>query len=252
MGGPAVDESRCACNNSVSTTLARRFVVTRIQATKDSTPMAIEPISAPGGDSPLPTAAADATVRRVAEALRAHNIEAVVADTPEEAREAVLSRIPEGSEVHSGKSMTLEEIGVFAALHEPGRYDAIRPKLQSMDRSTQAREMRKLGAVPDTIVGSVNAITEDGVLVAASATGNQLAAYAGGAGRVILVVGSQKIVPDLDTAFARIRDVVFPYEDARVRSTLGVGTQVEKALVVFGEWVEGRTTVVIVREPVGV
>ncbi|HEV7809678.1 MAG TPA: lactate utilization protein, partial [Candidatus Limnocylindrales bacterium] len=209
--------------------------------------MAIQPASRPADEVALPTAASEAVIQRAATALRANNIEVLVVDTADEARDAVLARVPEGSEVHSGKSMTLEEIGVFAALHEPGRYDAIRPKLQSMDRSTQGREMRKLGAVPDTIVGSVNAITEDGVLIAVSATGNQLAAYAGGAGRVILVVGSQKFVPDLETAFRRIRDVVFPYEDARVRSTLGVGTKLEKALVIFGEWLEGRTTVVIVR-----
>ena len=214
--------------------------------------MAIQPASRPADEVALPTAASEAVIQRAATALRANNIEVLVVDTADEARDAVLARVPEGSEVHSGKSMTLEEIGVFAALHEPGRFDAIRPKLQSMDRSTQGREMRKLGAVPDTIVGSVNAITEDGVLIAVSATGNQLAAYAGGAGRVILVVGSQKFVPDLETAFRRIRDVVFPYEDARVRSTLGVGTKLEKALVIFGEWLEGRTTVVIVRDPVGV
>jgi len=207
--------------------------------------MAIEPIT-------LPTAASEAVIQRAAEKLRANNIEVVVVDTADEARDAVLERIPEGSEVHSGKSATLEEIGVFTALQEPGRYDAIRPKLQAMDRTTQGREMRKLGAVPDTIVGSVHAITNDGALVAASATGNQLAAYAGGAGRVILVVGSQKFVPDLDAAFRRIREVVFPYEDARVRATLGVNTKLEKVLVLFGEWSEGRTTVVLVREPVGV
>jgi acyl-CoA hydrolase len=207
--------------------------------------MAIEPIQ-------LPTAASEAVIQRAADKLRANNIEVVVVDTADEARDAVLERIPNGSEVHSGKSATLEEIGVFTALHHAGRYDAIRPKLQSMDRSTQGREMRKLGAVPDTIVGSANAITEDGVLVTASATGNQLAAYAGGAGRVILVIGSQKFVPDLDAAFSRIREVVYPYEDARVRATLSVGTKLEKVLVQFGEWNEGRTTVILVREPVGV
>ena len=207
--------------------------------------MAIEPIQ-------LPSPASEAVIQRVAEKLRANNIDVVVVDSAEEARDAVLARVPEGSEVHSAKSATLEEIGVFTALQEPGRYDAIRPKLLTMDRATQGREMRKLGAVPDTIVGSVNALTEDGALVAASATGNQLAAYAGGAGKVILVVGSQKIVRDLDAATRRIREVVFPYEDARVRTTLGVGTKLEKMLVLFGEWAEGRTTVVIVREPVGV
>jgi acyl-CoA hydrolase len=112
--------------------------------------------------------------------------------------------------------------------------------------------MRKLGAVPDTIVGSVNAITADGALVAASATGNNLAAYAGGAGRVILVVGAQKFVADIPAAFDRIRDVVFPYENERVKAMMGVDTKTEKVLVLFGEWVAGRTTVILVREPVGV
>lgn len=207
--------------------------------------MAVQPI-------PLPTAPSEAVIQRAAGRLRDSGIEVFVVDTGDEARDLVLERVPEGSEVHTGKSATLEEIGVFTALHEPGRYDAIRPKLYSMDRATQAREMRKMAAVPDTVVGSVNALTEDGALLAASATGNQLAAYAGGAGRVILVVGSQKIVPDLDAGFRRIREVVFPYEDARVRTQLGVGTKLAKILVTFGDWIEGRTTVIIVREPVGV
>jgi hypothetical protein len=213
--------------------------------------MAVEPITIPT-PSGTPVAAPEAVIQRVAEKLRANNIEVVVVDTGDEALSEVLERVPEDSEVYSGKSMTLEEIGVFAALHEPGRFDAIRPKLQAMDRATQGREMRKLGSTPDTIVGSVNALTEDGVLVAASATGNQLAGYAAGAGRVIFVVGSQKSVPDLDAALRRIDETVFPYEDARVRSTLGVGTKLEKILLLRGEWVEGRTTVILVREPVGV
>src|SRR3954452_827142 len=207
--------------------------------------MAVEPIS-------LPVAASNAPIQHVADRLRANNIEVLVVDTGDEARAAVLERVPEGSEVYTGKSMTLEEIGVFAALHEPGRFDAIRPKLQAMDRATHGREMRKIGSTPDTIVGSVAALTEDGALVSASATGNQLAGYAAGAGRVILVVGSQKIVPDLDTALERIRQVVYPYENARVNATLGVDTRLTKVLIQFGEWVAGRTTVIIVREPVGI
>jgi len=207
--------------------------------------MAVEPL-------PQPVAASEATIQRVADKLRANNIEVLVVETGDEARDAVLERVPDGSEVSTAKSMTLEEIGVFAAINEPGRYDAIRPKLMAMDRATQGREMRKLGQVPDTIVGSVAAVTEDGWLVAASATGNQLAGYAAGAGRVILVVGSQKIVPDFDAALKRIHEVVFPYEDARVRSTMGVATKLEKVLLLRGEWTEGRTTVIFAREPVGV
>ena len=196
--------------------------------------------------------ASEELLERAAAVLRAQNIEVLIVDTGAEARDAVLERIPAGSEVHSGKSRTLEDIGVFEALHAPGAYDPIRPKLMSMDRATQGREMRKLGAVPDTIAGSVNAITADGALVAASATGNNLAAYAGGAGRVILVVGAQKFVADIPAALDRIRDIVFPYENERVNAMLGVDTKIEKVLVLFGEWVSGRTTVILVREPVGV
>jgi hypothetical protein len=207
-----------------------------------TTPAGVEPKGPPSTD----------LAERVAAAIRAHNIEALIVDTKEEARAAVLALIPEGAEVHSGKSKTLEELGLFADLMESGRYDAIRPRLFKMDRQTQAMEMRKLGTAPNFMVGSVAAVTEDGALIAASGTGTQLAAYAAGAGRLILIVGSQKIVPDLDAALRRISDVVFPYEDAQVVARLGVHTILEKVLIMYGEWTAGRTTVVLVREPVGV
>lgn len=191
-------------------------------------------------------------VDRVAAALRSHNIEAIVVDTGDEARTAVLGMIPEGAEVHSGKSKTLEDVGLFGEIVDSGRYDALRPRMFAMDRQTQGREIRKMVAAPDVMLGSVAAITEEGTLVAASATGSQLGAYASGAGRVILVVGSQKIVSDLDAALRRIGEVIFPYENAQVRARLGVDTALEKVLLILGEWQAGRTTVVLVREPVGV
>ena len=198
------------------------------------------------------TASAADLLDRVASALRSHNIDVTIVDTGDEARDAVLGLVPDGAEVHSGKSKTLEEIGLYAELMESGRYNAIRPKLFAMDRATQAREMRKLGAAPDFMVGSVAAVTEEGALVAASAIGNQLGAYSSGAGRLILVVGSQKIVLDLDAALRRIRDVVFPWENAQVQARMGVDTILAKILIIYGEWAAGRTTVILVREPVGI
>ena len=188
----------------------------------------------------------------VAAALRTHNIEAVIVEDGEEARAFVLGLIPEGAEVHTGKSKTLEDIGLYSELVDSGRYDAVRSRMVAMDRATQGREIRKLSAAPDFMLGSVAVITADGTLVAASATGSQLGAYAAGAGRLILVVGSQKLVPDLDAAMRRIREVVFPWENDRVRERLGVDTALEKVLLILGEWRPGRTTVVLVREPVGV
>ena len=191
-------------------------------------------------------------IEQVAGALRSHNIEAIVVETGAQARDVVLGLVPEGAEVHWGKSKTHDDVGLSDALVEAGRYDAIRPRMFAMDRTTQAREIRKLVAAPDYMLGSVAAITQDGTLVAASAIGGQLGAYAAGAGRVILVVGSQKLVPDLDAALRRVQDEVFPWENEQVRARMGVDTVLEKVLLIHGEWRPGRTTVVLVREPVGV
>ena len=200
---------------------------------------------------PGAVAMADA-LEDVAKVLRSNNIEAVIVADGEEARAFVLGLISEGAEVHSGKSKTLEDIGLYSEITDSSRYDAIRPRMMALDRETKGREIRKLASAPDVMVGSVAAITADGTLVAASATGSQLAAYAAGAGRLILVVGSQKLVPDLDAAMRRIRDAVFPWENDRVRERLGVDTALEKVLLILGEWRPGRTTVVLVREPVGI
>jgi len=86
----------------------------------------------------------------------------------------------------------------------------------------------------------------------ASATAGQLGPYAGGAGRLILVVGSQKIVPNLDAAFQRIQEHVFPYEDARLLEMLGIHTAWTRTLILEREFTPGRTTVILVRNPVGV
>ena len=201
----------------------------------------------PDFTSPAP----EAIIQKVAMVLRANNIDARIVDTGEEARRLVLELVPEGAEVHSGKSKTLVDVGLFQDLFESGRYDSVRARYMKMDRQTQGREMRKLMA-PDYMLGSVQAITEDGDLVIASASASQLGPYASTAGRLILVVGAQKIVRDLDQALRRIEQHVFPYEDAIVRERMNISTFIGKILIIRREWIDGRITVVLVREPVGV
>jgi L-lactate utilization protein LutC len=195
--------------------------------------------------------ASEATLQAVAEHMRARNIEVIVVDRGEEALRAVLERVPAGSQVHTAKSKTLQDTGIFDVLNDPLQYDALRHKYMKMDRATQANEIRRLIAAPDTIVGSVNAVTEDGILVAASATSGQIGPYANTAGKVIFVVGSQKIVPDLDAALKRVRDYVLPWEDAQVRQRVPSGSFIGKTLIIEREWVKDRMTVILVREPVG-
>lgn len=160
--------------------------------------------------------------------------------------------MPEGAEVHSGKSKTLSDVGLYQELFESGRYDSLRDRYMKMDRQAQAREMRKLISAPDYMLGSVQAITESGDLVVASASSGQLGPYASGAGKLIIVAGSQKIVRDLDQALRRIEEHVFPYEDALVHERMKIHTFIGKVLIIRREWIDGRIIVVLVRDPVGV
>jgi L-lactate utilization protein LutC len=193
----------------------------------------------------------DARVGRTTTALEANGISVIRAANAVEAKRIVLELVPAGVHVHNGASQTLEETGIADEIHNSGRYEPIHPRIWSMDRETQADEIRRLTSSPDVMLGSVHAVTETGSLVAASASGSQLGPYASGAGKVILVVGTQKIVSDLDEALRRIDEYVFPLEDARAEAAYGVHSGVNKILIINREYVPGRITVVFVDEALG-
>jgi LUD domain len=197
------------------------------------------------------TVADDARVRRTAAALEANGIGVLRAADAAEAKRIVLDLIPEGSQVYHGASQTLELSGITEALERSGRYEPLRPRIWSMDRQTQADEIRRLSASPDVMLGSVHAVTETGALLAASMSGSQLGPYATGAGRVILVVGTQKIVSDLEEGLRRIEEYAFPLEDARAQAAYGIHSGVNKVLVINREITPGRVTVVLVDEALG-
>jgi LUD domain len=197
------------------------------------------------------TLADEASVTRTAAALEPNGIAVLRASDAEEAKRLVLDLIPDGSQVHHGASQTLEDSGITDEIEKSGRYDAVRPRIWSMDRQTQADEIRRLSAAPDVMLGSVHAVTEAGTLVAASMSGSQLGPYASGAGHVILVVGTQKIVSDLDEGLRRVDEYAFPLEDARAQEAYGIHSGVNKVLIINREITPGRMTVVLVDEVLG-
>jgi LUD domain len=197
------------------------------------------------------TMADDARVKRTAAALEANGIGVLRAADAAEARRIVLDLIPAGSQVHHGASETLEATGIRDAIEKSDRYEAIRPRIWSMDRKTQADEIRRLTASPDVMLGSVHAVTETGSLLTASMGGSQLGPYVSGAGRVILVVGTQKIVSDLEDGLRRIDEYAFPLEDARAQAAYGIHSAVNKVLIINREIAPGRITVVLVDEVLG-
>ena len=197
------------------------------------------------------TKADDIRVKRAMAALEANGITALRAADFADAKRLVLDLIPEGSEVHSGASQSLEVSGVLAEIETSGRYQPLRPRIWSMDRATQADEMRRLAAAPDVMLGSVHAVTETGSLLAASMGGSQLGPYVSGAGRVILLVGTQKIVSDVEEGLRRIDEYAFPLEDARAQAAYGIHSAVNKVLIINGEITPGRITVVFVDQVLG-
>jgi acyl-CoA hydrolase len=147
-------------------------------------------------------------------------------------------------------SVTLRETGIADAINDGGLYESARNKMFALDFATQAREMKAIGGQPDYALGSVHAVTRDGTLVIASASGSQLASYAWGAGNVIFVVGAQKLVPTVEAAHERIYRHSLKLEDARAYAAYGQRSSVGKVLEIHQE-LPGRIHVVLIRQPVG-
>jgi len=190
------------------------------------------------------------TLASAVTALEEHGFSVEVVDDLDAAREAVLARIPDGSSVMTNTSVTLQETGIADAINDGGRYDSARNRMFALDFATQAQEMKAIGGQPDYALGSVHAVTHDGTLVIASASGSQLASYAWGAANVIFVVGAQKLVPTVAAAHERIYQHSLVLEDARAIAAYGQHSSVGKVLEIHQE-LPGRVHIVLVRQVVG-
>ncbi len=195
--------------------------------------------------------ASDRRIETTVNALKTSGIEVILVPDRKSARETVLKLLPQGAEVLDVSSQTLVATGLAAEIQDSGRFNSIRPRLARLSEEGNVGEQRRLGAAPEYVVGSVHAVTEQGQVVVASASGSQLTPYAYGAAKVIWVVGTQKIDHDLDEAFRRIRDYTFPLEDARAKQAYGIGSSISKLLIFNREFQPGRITMVLVKENLG-
>jgi hypothetical protein len=195
--------------------------------------------------------ASDAQIQRAAQALEANGIRVLIAQHGEEAEKLLFDMLPKGGEIFTASSQTLEKLDVPEELERSGLFDLVRTRLAKMDPKTQNREMQELGATPEYIIGSVQAVTEDGQVLVASNTGSQLAPYAASAAKVIWVVGAQKIVRDFEEGMRRIEEYALPLEDARLMKARGVHSSVNKVLIVNKEIQRDRATMIIVKEKLG-
>jgi L-lactate utilization protein LutC len=174
----------------------------------------VSSIDATQGFGTLPD---DETMAATVVALEERGFGIDVVEDSEAARAAVLARIPVGASVLTNQSVTLVETGIAKAICGTRLYKA-----------------RGIAGQVDFAVGTVRAITRDGVLVIASASDSQLASYAWGARQVIFVVGAQKLVPDLESASERVF----------LKSRVGKILQIHQES-------PGRIHIALVREAVG-
>ncbi len=188
------------------------------------------------------------TLEKTVASLKENGMEAVVVENGKEAKKKVFEILPEGAQVMTMTSVTLDAIEVTEEINESGKYKSVRHEFEKVDDT----EKRHLGAAPDWTVGSVHAVTEDGKVLIASNTGSQLPAYAYGANHVIWVVGAQKIVKDFDQGLKRLYEHTLPLESERAHKAYGVeGSFVSKLLVVNKEIRPGRITLIFVKEVLG-
>ncbi len=145
----------------------------------------------------------------VIEALRQRNMTGYYAKSREEALKIALDLIPEKSSVTMGGATSAYEIGLVEAVKN-GDYDFI-----DRDAIPDKRAAMLAAYDADVFLSSVNAMTDDGILVNIDGNANRVSAIAQGPKKVLFIVGMNKICPDLDSAMKRARNVAAPINAAR-------------------------------------
>lgn len=200
------------------------------------------------------TLASAESINTVEKTLTANGFLPETVATGAEALARIKEIIPNGVSVMNGASLTLEKIGFIDHLKDSGHgWNNLHDGILAETDPAKQMELRKYSVVSDFYLGSVHAVTETGELVIASASGSQFPHLAYTSPNLILIAGTQKIVPTLADAHKRIADYVFPLEDERIKSMGYPGSMLGKELILHKEHPKmGRKVhVILVNEKLG-
>lgn len=195
--------------------------------------------------------ATENSLNNAVKSLKENGFDVYVVESRDEAKKKALELIPENADVMTMTSVTLEELGISKEINDSGNFNSVRTKLTKMDRETQGKQMNQIGAAPEVAIGSVHAVTEDGKVLIASNTGSQLPAYVYGAEKVIWVVGTQKIVKNLEEGMQRIEEYTLPLESERARKAYGSEGSEIKKLLIFNKERPNRISIVLLNDVIG-
>ena len=147
--------------------------------------------------------------KKTIKGLESRNMTGYYAKDKGEALKIALSLIPEGSTVSMGGAMSVHEIGLSDALKN-GNYNFI-----DRDEFEDKRQAMLLAYDADFFLSSSNAMTDDGILVNIDGNANRVSAIAQGPKKVLMIVGMNKVCPDVDSAMKRARNVAAPINTQR-------------------------------------
>jgi L-lactate utilization protein LutC len=197
--------------------------------------------------------ASEDTVKRTRESLEARGIRVEFLQKREEALKRIIDMIPQGAEVMTGSSTTLQEIG-FVDLLTSGKHkwNNLKGAIVKEKDSLKQMELRKRSITAEYFLGSVHAVTQSGEVIVVSNTGSQLPSYAYSSNNVVWVVGAQKIVLDMEDGMKRVREYCLPLEDNRMKRAGFRGSAIGKILIFERETLPKRTvTLIFVNEKLG-
>ena len=191
-------------------------------------------------------------VERTREAIERHGISTVLAENKAEALSRLKEMIPRGSQVMTGASTTLDEIGFTETLKLNNEgWKNLKGEILAEKDPAKQMELRARSIFSEYYIGSVQAVTEEGEVVMASASGSQLAAYAFGTKNVIWVAGAQKIVKNLDEALKRVREHSLLLEDKRMKGLGYRGSVIGKILLFERVGMGQKASLILVNAPLG-
>jgi len=158
--------------------------------------------------------------RVVVTSLRKKNINAQYVPTRAEALSAVLEMIPDGATVVRSDSVSVDQVGIIPELKKRNQNKVINPYEWDAEgffaaEAKERRRMQREAFSCDVFLAGTNAVTLDGKLVNTDGLGNRVSAMIFGPGKVILVIGVNKITKDVDEALERIRETCAPMNARR-------------------------------------
>jgi hypothetical protein len=198
--------------------------------------------------------AAEAVLNKTVIALKNNGVDVIVADNGADTLAIIKKLIPAGASVANGASRTLEQIGFIDYLKSGVHgWVSLHDKITAEPDPQKRAALRKQAVLSDFYLGSVHALTRDGAMIIASNTGSQLPPIVFTSPNLIFVVGSQKIVRDVNAGLKRLNEYVVPLEDERMRKIYKTGTMLSKLLIFYREnQLFGRKIhLILVRENLG-